>query len=70
MVSSYKQYSFRRFLFAQIRKSICLFSFNGARNENDRMSNEEAWDALYIIELLKENLGQMNEEDGWVDNTA
>ena len=47
-----------------------LILSNEARDENNRMSSEEVRDVLFIIELLKEHLGQRYEEDGWEDKTA
>ena len=43
-------------------------ALNGARDEIDNMDNEEARDALSIIELLKENLDLWKEEEGGDDN--
>ena len=45
-------------------------ALNGARDEIDNMDNEEARDALSIIELLKENLDLWKEEEGGEDNAA
>lgn len=39
-------------------------ALNGARDEIDNMDNEEARDALSIIELLKENLDLWKDDDG------
>jgi hypothetical protein len=43
--------------------SIAEEALNGARDEIDNMDNDEARDALSIIELLKENLDLWKEED-------
>ena len=43
-------------------------ALNGARDEIDNMDNDEARDALSIIELLKENLDLWKEEEGGEDN--
>ncbi|CAI2379205.1 unnamed protein product [Moneuplotes crassus] len=43
-------------------------ALNGARDEIDNMENEEARDALSIIELLKENLDLWKEEEGAEDD--
>ena len=48
--------------------AIAEEALNGARDEIDNMDNEEARDALSIIELLKENLDLWKEEDGGEDN--
>jgi len=45
-------------------------ALNGARDEIDNMDNEEARDALSIIELLKENLDLWKEEEGGEDNAV
>ena len=50
--------------------SIAEEALNGARDEIDNMDNEEARDALSIIELLKENLDLWKEEEGGEDNAA
>lgn len=42
-------------------------ALNGARDEIDNMDNDEAKDALSIIELLKENLDLWKEEEGGED---
>ena len=44
--------------------TIAEEALNGARDEIDNMDNEEARDALSIIELLKENLDLWKEEGG------
>ncbi|CAI2377696.1 unnamed protein product [Moneuplotes crassus] len=49
----------------------CLIAeeaLNGAKEKIDDMDNEEARDALSIIELLKENLDLWKEEEGNDDN--
>ena len=48
--------------------SIAEEALNGARDEIDNMDNDEARDALSIIELLKENLDLWKEEEGGEDN--
>ena len=45
-------------------------ALNSARDEIDSMDNDEARDALSIIELLKENLDLWKEEEGGEDNAA
>ena len=45
-------------------------ALNGARDEIDNMDNDEARDALSIIELLKENLDLWKEEEGGEDNAV
>jgi hypothetical protein len=50
--------------------SIAEEALNGARDEIDNMDNEEARDALSIIELLKENLDLWKEEEGGEDNAV
>ena len=50
--------------------SIAEEALNGARDEIDNMDNEEARDALSIIELLKENLDLWKEEEGGDDNAV
>lgn len=50
--------------------AIAEEALNGARDEIDNMDNEEARDALSIIELLKENLDLWKEEDGGEDNAV
>ena len=45
-------------------------ALNGARDELDNINNDEARDALSIIELLKENLDLWKEEEGGEDNNA
>lgn len=45
-------------------------ALNGARDEIDSMDNDEARDALSIIELLKENLDLWKEEEGGEDNAV
>ena len=45
-------------------------ALNGARDEIDNMDNEEARDALSIIELLKENLDLWKDEEGAEDNAV
>lgn len=45
-------------------------ALNGARDEIDNMDNDEARDALSIIELLKENLDLWKEDEGAEDNAA
>jgi 14-3-3 protein epsilon len=42
-------------------------ALNGARDEIDNMDNEEARDALSIIELLKENLDLLKDDEGGED---
>mmetsp|Transcript_32859 Transcript_32859/g.37630 ORF Transcript_32859/g.37630 Transcript_32859/m.37630 type:complete len:240 (-) Transcript_32859:60-779(-) len=48
--------------------TIAEEALNGARDEIDNMGNDEARDALSIIELLKENLDLWKEEEGNDDN--
>lgn len=50
--------------------TIAEEALNGARDEIDNMDNEEARDALSIIELLKENLDLWKEEEGGDDNAV
>jgi len=50
--------------------TIAEEALNGARDEIDNMDNEEARDALSIIELLKENLDLWKEEEGGEDNAV
>lgn len=50
--------------------AIAEEALNGAREEIDNMENEEARDALSIIELLKENLDLWKEEEGAEDNAV
>ena len=50
--------------------SIAEEALNGARDEIDNMDNEEARDALSIIELLKENLDLWKDEEGGDDNVV
>ena len=45
-----------------------LFWFNYAKDEISEVDNEEARDALSIIELLKENLELWKEKEGDKDN--
>jgi hypothetical protein len=45
-------------------------ALNGAKEKIDEMDNEEARDALSIIELLKENLDLWKEEEGGEDNAV
>jgi len=45
-------------------------ALNGARDEIDNMDNDEARDALSIIELLKENLDLWKEEEDGEDNAV
>ena len=45
-----------------------LFWFNCAKDEISEVDNEEAWDALSIIELLKENLELWKEKEDDEDN--
>ncbi|CAI2378027.1 unnamed protein product [Moneuplotes crassus] len=45
-------------------------ALNGARDQIDEMDNDEARDALSIIELLKENLDLWKEEEGGEDNVV
>ena len=45
-------------------------ALNGARDEIDNMDNDEARDALSIIELLKENLDLWKEDEGGDDNAV
>jgi len=45
-------------------------ALNGARDEIDNMDNEEARDALSIIELLKENLDLWKDDEGGEDNAV
>ena len=50
--------------------TIAEEALNGARDEIDNMDNDEARDALSIIELLKENLDLWKEEEGGDDNAV
>ena len=50
--------------------AIAEEALNGARDEIDNMDNDEARDALSIIELLKENLDLWKEEEGGDDNAV
>jgi hypothetical protein len=50
--------------------TIAEEALNGARDEIDNMDNDEARDALSIIELLKENLDLWKEEEGGEDNAV
>ena len=50
--------------------TIAEEALEGAKSEIDNMDNDEARDALSIIELLKENLDLWKEEEGADDNAV